>query len=61
MNRLKCKVCETEFEPLKENKYVVKERNPITSQDVYWDVFDCPKCGCQVLGYRRMRTVGDDA
>ena len=54
---MKCNVCETEFEPLKENKYITKSMNFITKEESEWDCFDCPKCGCQVIGYKRMPKV----
>ena len=54
---MKCKVCEKEFEPLKENKYVTKDVNILTGTETFWDCFDCPKCGCQVIGYKRLEKV----
>lgn len=56
---MKCKVCETEFEPINENRYVVKDVDIITGRDTYWDCFDCPKCGCQIIGYKRLKKVGE--
>ena len=55
---MKCKVCETEFEPLNENRYTVKDTNILTHEESHWDCFDCPKCGCQVIGYKRLQKVG---
>ena len=49
---MKCKVCGTEFEPKKEDKYVVKivKRTSFVTADIeMYDAFDCPKCGCQQL------------
>ena len=49
---MKCKVCGTEFEPKKENKYMVKivKRTSFVTADIeMYDAFDCPKCGCQRL------------
>ena len=30
---MKCKVCETEFEPLNENRYTVKDTNILTHEE----------------------------
>ena len=68
---MKCKVCGTEFEPKKEDKYVVKivKRTSFVTADIeMYDAFDCPQCGCQQLaGLRHMEveeptytTVGVD-
>lgn len=49
---MKCKVCGTEFEPKKEDKYIVKvtKRTSMVTADIEtYDAFDCPKCGCQQL------------
>jgi DNA-directed RNA polymerase subunit RPC12/RpoP len=49
---MKCKVCGTEFEPKKEDKYIVKvtKRTGMVTADIEtYDAFDCPKCGCQQL------------
>lgn len=55
---MKCSVCKTEFEPLNENRYTVKDTNILTHEESHWDCFDCPKCGCQVIGYKRLKKVG---
>lgn len=53
MKRLKCRVCRTRFYPKAEDKYIVKERAyglaSLTKADVYYDAFNCPQCGCQIL------------
>lgn len=63
---LKCKICGTEFPPVKENHYVARENevvgglNQLSSgkkeQKVY-DCFDCPMCGCQVVAQERKRKM----
>lgn len=50
---MKCTVCNTEFEPIKDNKYIVLEKNLFGNERLY-DCFDCPKCGCQCLGKVRI-------
>ena len=54
---MKCNVCDTEFEPLKENKYTAKGKNFLTLEENEYDCFDCPKCGCQVIASKRMPKV----
>ena len=47
---MKCKICNKEFELLKENRYMVTNKNVkgITSGlTSAFDAFDCPYCGCQ--------------
>jgi hypothetical protein len=44
---MKCKVCNKEFELLKENKKVVSSWNVIFREDMLYEAFDCPHCGCQ--------------
>ena len=55
---MKCKVCGNEFEALKENKYIVKDNSILTGKEQLYDCFDCPKCGCQVIGKVRMEMAG---
>ena len=46
---LECKVCGNRFTPLKENKYIVKKYGMLTKMVDYYDAFDCPFCGCQIV------------
>ena len=55
---MKCKVCGNEFEPEKEKRYTARAFNIITKEDFY-DCFDCPKCGCQLIANKRMEVVED--
>lgn len=56
---MKCKICNKEFELLKENRYMVtnenlKEISKIGLSSVF-EAFDCPYCGCQnIVGNRYM-------
>lgn len=60
---LKCKICGCEFNAVKEKHYIsrdngktgvvaVFESNP---EDVLFDTFDCPACGCQITVQERKR------
>lgn len=61
---LKCKICNTEFPPVKERHYVCRE-NAVTGlstinrkeEEKDYDCFDCPNCGCQVIARERYRKV----
>lgn len=60
---MNCKVCGTEFEPKKEDKYmvkIVKRTNFVTADVEYYDAFDCPQCGCQQLAGLRHGVVAID-
>jgi hypothetical protein len=52
-----CKVCKSEFQPMRENRYTVKKRNFFTKMAEYWDAFDCPWCGCQNVVGNRLKRV----
>ena len=49
---LKCKICGHEFNPIAENHYLAYCINKIGDTSIY-DVFDCPKCECQVVAQKR--------
>lgn len=60
---LKCKICGCEFNAVKEKHYISRdngktgvvaafESNP---EDVLFDTFDCPACGCQITVQERKR------
>lgn len=51
---MKCKVCEFEFEPKKENKIIVKDVNFMTKEMALWDAFECPECGCQNIASKHL-------
>lgn len=51
---MKCNVCGHEFAPKKENRYVSEERTAGFFQVTkYYDCFDCPECGCQIVAQER--------
>ena len=55
---MKCNVCGHEFTPKKENRYVSTEKAVMFSPTKYYDCFDCPECGCQVVAQQRFENVG---
>lgn len=57
---MKCKVCGRFIRLKKENKYIVKREGiaPFTTTG-YFDAFDCPKCGCQIVIGRREFVVDE--
>ena len=55
---MKCNVCGHEFAPKKENRYVSEERTAGFFQVTkYYDCFDCPECGCQIVAQERLATT----
>ena len=50
---MKCNVCGHEFTPKKENRYVSTEKAVMFSPTKYYDCFDCPVCGCQIVAQQR--------
>lgn len=54
---MKCKVCGTDVNLKKDNRYVAKEINILTGKESLWDCFDCPKCVCQVIASKRLEKV----
>ena len=60
---LKCKVCEHEFSPVKNNHYISRDKEVIggmvtaisKSEPCEYDTFDCPVCGCQVIAQERKK------
>ena len=51
---MKCNVCGHEFTPKKENKYIASQQTaPMFGLTKYYDCFDCPECGCQIVAQGR--------
>ena len=51
---MKCNVCGHEFTPKKENKYIASQQTaPMFGLTKYYDCFDCPECGCQIVAQER--------
>ena len=61
---LKCKICGTEFPPVKERHYICWDNGKIrlatafgaNNEESLFDSFDCPMCGCQIIAQDRKRT-----
>lgn len=67
---LKCKICGTEFPPVKDKHYVARENEVVgglsqlsngKEEKKTYDCFDCPTCGCQVIAQERKREIGGQA
>lgn len=64
---MKCNVCGTEFTPVKERHFAARDAMTTglstalsREEPEYYDAFDCPNCGCQVIAQVRKRVyVGD--
>ncbi len=65
---LKCKICGTEFPPVKDKHYVARENEVVgglnqlsngKEERKVYDCFDCPMCGCQVVAQERKREMGE--
>lgn len=60
---LKCKICGCEFNAVMEKHYISRDNGKIgvvavfesNSEDVLFDTFDCPACGCQITAQERKR------
>lgn len=64
----KCIVCGKRFRLLAKNRYEVV-KNPVgleilVQEPVYYNAFDCPKCGCQnivgVIEKNKVQTESED-
>lgn len=63
---LKCKICGTEFPPVKDKHYVARENEIVgglsqslngKAEKKIYDCFDCPMCGCQVIAQERKKRL----
>lgn len=64
MKKIKCNVCEHEFDATMSRHYISTDGNKsglsaaISGPDsVLYDTFDCPICGCQVVTQERKRAA----
>lgn len=62
MKKIKCKVCEYEFDAVKSSHYISREDGKYGLSAIsggyeskIYDTFDCPVCGCQVVIQERKR------
>ena len=58
IKKLVCKVCGHEFAPEKKNRYVAKRPIPYQTTE-YYDCYDCPVCGCQIVAKERFKAVDE--
>lgn len=53
MKKIKCGVCGKRFVPDKEQRYTAGKVSAglsrLTTPYTYYDAFDCPQCGCQII------------
>lgn len=62
--KIKCKICECEFNPIIEKHYISRDDGKTglitafqsNSEEKLYDTFDCPACGCQAIAQERKRT-----
>lgn len=60
---LKCKICGCEFNAVKEKHYISRDNGKVglmaafesKTEDILYDTFDCPACGCQITAQERKR------
>lgn len=61
---LKCNICGLEFKATNENHYLSRENGKVGigasfgtyDEEILYDTFDCPNCGCQYIAQKRKRT-----
>ena len=54
MTKIKCKVCNHKLKPEKENRYTAYTSTAVLlGKKTYYDCFDCPECGCQIVAGER--------
>lgn len=54
---MKCNVCEREFDPVKEIRYTAKKVPALFALATFYDCFDCPHCGCQIVIQERIESA----
>lgn len=60
---LECKICGCKFNVIAEKHYITRDNGKTglavafgpTAEEVLYDTFDCPMCGCQVIAKERKR------
>lgn len=60
-NLLKCDICGLEFAPNKRTHYIARDNTGILGgpEPTYYDAFDCPVCGRQIIAGERKRSAVD--
>ena len=59
MKTMKCNVCGHEFTPEKEDRYEAVKPAPLFQCATYYDCFDCPVCGCQIVAQERYENANE--
>lgn len=54
---MKCNVCEREFDPVKGERYTAKKASALFAPATFYDCFDCPYCGCQIVIQERLESA----
>lgn len=60
MKGIKCPVCETKFIPDKSSMYTASKQSVLLGPISFYDCFDCPKCGHQIVAGERMKPVKEE-
>lgn len=47
IKKKKCKACGFKFRLEKENRYLSKVVGSLSEKPTIFEMFDCPRCGCQ--------------
>lgn len=56
---MKCEVCGCEFKPRKKDKIIIKDVSRLFGDGYpsFWDAFECPDCGCQIIARKHCERV----
>ena len=57
---MKCPVCKKRFTPYKKNVYLVQTIS-FTTNKMYHECTDCPRCGCQIKLNERISDKKEEA
>ena len=61
---IECKVCGCKFNPAKQDHYIVRDNEKVSSlatvfsgdaEPMLYDAFNCIQCGCQIVAQQRKR------
>ncbi len=60
---LECKICSCKFNPVNKHHYIARDNSKTglavafgsIDEEILYDSFDCPMCGCQVIAKERKR------
>lgn len=56
---LHCNICGLIFSPNKRTHYIARDTKGIVGEPKYYDAFDCPVCGRQIIVGERKRAAVD--